>query len=879
MLRRFLLILLCSFFLGSIAVADERVELTVDSNLHEAAKSALADLTGALRQQEVEVIRNTTVAKGKNTRLVIGIAGQSPSVDQLLEQNKIGVPRQSESLCVAKVLSKAGTTIVIAGRDDRGLSYALLDVARVIEMADGKAEWLDAIPTGVEEPCLRHRSVTVHSANRDLEEDWYYDEAFWREYFAMLARGRFNNFTLTFADQMNYLNPVYAHLVDVPGFDDVKASDVTPNGKRRNLKMLRRITELADERGVDFTFGVWTQQPVEKFGGEITVKNMPKGRRFMEYCSRGLTAVLKACPSIDAVQFRMNAESGIDEDEQTDYYQSQFDAIRNCGRPIKLELRYKGLRQETIDQAIKTGLDLKVSTKFWCEHLGLPYHPTAEDTHYRESRYGYGAMLAKPRDFRVTYRLWTVGSHRLLLWADPNYARRFAESCRLGDGEGFEIFAPLTNKGYENKSGKWRIFADRSYESYRWEQQRYWFYYLAFGRMGYNPKCNAKVWQRELQHRFGRAANDIEDAYQNASQILPLITATRMPSASEWRWWPEMDTGGRLQEYMHTAPGDTAQFYGIRTWKKTDDWWREAWDEFPPGFVEDVADGKLTGKWTPSQVVTQLNGLAKATLNALRRAGANVGNKSDAEFLATQLDLSVHAWLAQFHAEKTMAAMQLGFFQTTGESGRLPVARDHMQNARSAWQRIVAATDGVYHNDLVFGHTKGSKRSRGSHYHSGHWKDRLPEIDADIEDLDALIKKHHPLADRYKPFPAEKLSEFPPNIDHEPIESVSVGEDLTIRAKVASRRPIKLVRLHFRPLDQTADWQHINMKTLKGDQYEAIVSFDKVKPRWDFMYYIEALDDRAGTLWPSWQEQQPYVVVKVNPAARNRSTPARRINP
>ncbi len=81
------------------------------------------------------------------------------------------------------------------------------------------------------------------------------------------------------------------------------------------------------------------------------------------------------------------------------------DVIANSGRPVRLDLRFKGLRQQTIDQAVESGVDLTVSTKFWCEHMGLPFHPTVEDKKWRASRYGYGAMLYKPRNYRVVYRL------------------------------------------------------------------------------------------------------------------------------------------------------------------------------------------------------------------------------------------------------------------------------------------------------------------------------------------------------------------------------------------------------------------------------------------------------------------------------------------
>jgi len=92
---------------------------------------------------------------------------------------------------------------------------------------------------------------------------------------------------------------------------------------------------------------------------------------------------------------------------------------------VRVDLRYKGLQQATIDAAAEAGLDVTVSTKFWSEHFGLPYHPTVVDSHWAADRYSFGALLKKPRNFHVTYQLWTVGSQRVTLWGDPEYAARF----------------------------------------------------------------------------------------------------------------------------------------------------------------------------------------------------------------------------------------------------------------------------------------------------------------------------------------------------------------------------------------------------------------------------------------------------------------------
>ncbi len=339
--------------------------------------------------------------------------------------NKEGVTRTPESLLIHKVAGSSSPGWIASGSDEIGLAYALREIARSIDCTPKNEDWRARIRETAESPYLKTRSITIQLFNAALEREWYFSEDFWHSYFGMLADHRFNQFTLTFGHQTNYLNPVYPWLFELPDYPEVRVRGLTDEDRARNLEMLARIAEMAGEYGLKFVLGIWTQQPVEKYGRRY-LDGFPSGAAARDYCAKGLTKLLIACPGVDGVQFRMNIEAGIPEDVQNDYFQAQFDAIRQCGRDVKLDLRYKGLRQETIRQAVATGLDLTVSTKFWCEHMGLPFHPTTQDRLYRESRYGYGAMLAKPRDYRVVYRMWTAGSQRLLLWGDPDYARRFA---------------------------------------------------------------------------------------------------------------------------------------------------------------------------------------------------------------------------------------------------------------------------------------------------------------------------------------------------------------------------------------------------------------------------------------------------------------------
>src|SRR5262249_43858373 len=158
------------------------------------------------------------------------------------------------------------------------------------------------------------------------------------------------------------------------------------------------------------------------------------------------------------------------------------------------------------------------------------------------------------------------------------------------------------------------------------------------------------------------------------SQVIPLLTAARLPSASEWSWWPEMDTGDRLAEYSLTQPSDTAQFYAIQTWKRTPRWRCEEWDTTVHGYVDDAIENRLRGKRTPIEMSRRFRELSEQTLKYLEQARGKVRDPKAAEFRATDFDLRVLAQLARYHADKTLAATHLAFFERTGEAGRLTPA-------------------------------------------------------------------------------------------------------------------------------------------------------------------------------------------------------------
>ena len=102
-----------------------------------------------------------------------------------------------------------------------------------------------------------------------------------------------------------------------------------------------------------------------------------------------------------------------------------------------------------------------------------------------------------------------------------------------------------------------------------------------------------------------------------------------------------------------------------------------------------------------------------------------------------------------------------------------------------------------------------------------------------------------------------------PTIDHQPIATAKAGADLAVSAQVTNDAAPREVILHFRALDQTCDWREIPMRASGEGRFEAVIPGAEISAHWDLQYYIEALEQNGGTLWPSWKSGAPYVVVKI----------------
>jgi len=750
-----------------------------------------------------------------------------------------------------------GNARVVSGSDERGLSYALMELAERVE-AYGEAA-LTNLREETHSPANHIRGID-RLISHSGDGDWWMNQAYWRTYLEAMLANRYNRLTLLVGFDTGYLTPPYPFFVDVPNFPNVKLTrdDLS---RPAHLAALRNLGKLCHEYGMTFVFATWQQAP-----WQTEQQSLVTGiTDLAAYAKAGIRELVLACPEIDIIHFRVNHEAGVGTQLTVeDFWKNMIDGLyeaRQSGSRVELELRAKGLTDHMIAYAKDLGFDLTVSTKYWCEHAGLPYHLTRMRTEEllklenlnASRRYSYADMLKKPRLHRFFYRLWNYGSTGLFTWGDPNYVQRFMASLKLGNADGFEIMPPLSLKGgpEHDKYTGWHIFDDAALRMAGYEDERYWLFNRLFGRIGYNPAEPSEVWLRPMRQRFAAAAEAMAGCIAAASMVVPYIIGFHMPVHPQVWYWPEFSTGGALFPennhthalkavgitYQDTEPGDAGLFYPV------------------VDYVKDVLKKKTDGRYTPYQVAAQLGLFAK--LITQRLAEVEVAGLPDTpEAKGARLDVLMLRDLALYHRYKIIAAVQYCFYQENGDMAALPASAALIKKARTHFSAMALLGE-AYHKKLSFyvGYNTNNRK--------GHWKDFLPELDADIKRLSALPGSAQKASPEIPPAPITPLlwsDNVPPACPH--------GEALQITLKTGFLEALSgPVRLRYRHTNQLeGHFISIEMKQAEGS-YEAEIPASYITPEWDLLIYFQATaPDGSGLIFPGLSHPNhalPYHLVTV----------------
>ena len=481
----------------------------------------------------------------------------------------------------------------------------------------------------------------------------------------------------------------------------MRVPQLADSERDRNLEMLKFISEQAVARGLEFHLGIWMHgyEWASSRRANYTIAGLTKDTHG-PYCRDALRAVLKACPAISGVIFRIHGESGVAEGSY-DFWKTVFDGAATCGRKVEIGLHAKGIDQTMIDTALATGMPASVGPKYWAEHLGMPYHQAAIRELERPRpgarggglmslssgsrsflRYGYGDLLAEKRRHSVIYRIWP-GTQRLLLRGDPVSAAGHARAFNFCGSDGVDVMEPLSFMGRRGsgRAGDRCGYKDESLRPH-WDWQRYLYNLRIWGRLLYNPGTPPEIWRRYLEPIFGSRTGNAEDALANASRILPIVTTVHGASAGNNAYWPEMYLNQSMIEAQRNSPySDTPSPKVFGNVSPMDPQLFAGINEY----AAELLKGERSGKYSPVEAAQWIENFADRAAKRLPEDKFAPQGPNRPEFRRLEIDVLIQAGLGRFFGAKFRSGVLYAIFEQTGDRSALENALALYRRARAAW--------------------------------------------------------------------------------------------------------------------------------------------------------------------------------------------------
>lgn len=840
-------------------------------------------LEQSLVEQEITVSRHAALKEAGGKGITIFISGTDTALAKQLSGSVV-IPSVPEAVGLVPATYSGRQVLMATSRDQRGLVYALLELADRVRHTQQALTVLQQVQQPViERPANAIRSVTRLFTSDVEDKPWYNDRAMWPEYLTMLATQRFNRFNLCFGIGYDFLQKVtdayflfaYPFLFSLPGYQ-VRVPQLPDSERDANLAQLKWISEQTVARGLQFQLGLWMHgyEWLNTTNANYTIEGLNKDNH-AAYCRDAVRYLLQQCPAISGITFRVHGESGVNEGSY-DFWKTIFDGVKTCGRTVEIDMHAKGMDQTMIDNAVNTGQPVTISPKYWAEHMGMPYHQAdiraleipneankASELMKLSAgsrsflRYGYGDLLKEKRPYKVIHRIWP-GTQRLLLWGDPVTAAAHARAFSFCGSNGVEWMEPLSFKGRRGSgiAGDRCAYADASLKP-RWDWEKYLYTFRVFGRMLYNPETPPDTWQRSLRKNFGAGAKEVEIALANVSRILPVVLTAHGASAGNNTYWPEIYTNQPITDpaikntytdtpapktFGNVSPLDPQLFAGIND------------------FVKESLAGENSGKYNPVEVAQWLEDYSATGEEALAQADASSTGKEKPEYRRMAIDVRLLAGLGRFFAAKFRSGVLYAIYEQTGDRTALEKAVIYYRKARTNWSVLASQAGKVYKSDITVGEHPWLR---------GHWLDRLPAMD---EDLNNMVKKFEgsQTSATKDTGTASKLIQYATGrpqrakvaCRHQQPARFTAGSALEL-AFSFDAKPASAV-LYYRHVTQAERYRKAAL-TWQGNTGKASIPADYSNSPYPLEYYI-AVKNAAGdaSLYPGFNTElagQPYFVV------------------
>ena len=221
-------------------------------------------------------------------------------------------------------------------------------------------------------------------------------------------------------------------------------------------------------------------------------------------------------------------------------------------------------------------------------------------------------------------------------------------------------------------------------------------------------------------------------------------------------------------------------------------------------------------------------------------------------------DVQIAGGIARYFAEKFRAAVWAELFIATKVTWLIEPTLDYAKRSVMAWEAIAGVSRDLYHDDLTFGPQSWLR---------GSWHSRLPEMQAELLDLEGLrgarmleTVPSTPQADEAVASLRARQAVLSRPLDLEAAATFTAGEPYTVHVQAeADGEPV----LHFRHVNQAERWRSLPMSR-SGNGYEATIPGDYTDSEFHLQYFISLRQSGRDVLSPGLSDNlsnEPYHVV------------------
>lgn len=228
---------------------------------------------------------------------------------------------------------------------------------------------------------------------------------------------------------------------------------------------------------------------------------------------------------------------------------------------------------------------------------------------------------------------------------------------------------------------------------------------------------------------------------------------------------------------------------------------------------QELLSGRKSGKYSPIEVAQWLQEFAAKANQRLAAARKRVTSAKAPEFGRAEEDVYIQIGLGQFFAAKLRSGVLFEIYLQTKDPAAGEQALTYYRQAREVWAAMAQRAQSVYVPDITYGSTA---------YRRGHWIDRLPAIDKDIEALQATLKgdaQGHSATTARAEEAIREATGHPhrPAIEctHIPPRVFTPGEAMPVSIRFGegtAREAPSAVRLLYRHVNHAERWKTLDMK-------------------------------------------------------------------